>query len=308
MNKKISDITEKVFFASIRNARLEPNYDNIYSDPDKGIYIELDGAIDSDSIDVAFENEKKNLKNIADDISKQLIKDDNNKRIMQEQFGMNVDEIDSSKYKIIHDDKKNLLFLFLPVSAVNSQKQKEEENAKTKEDDERVWGIVADIRDKLKTFVDDNKIEIQIKEPKFFGKMSAIINEKTTGKTIKLNKDENYAIDVKIERTTGKRLEQFETNLYLKIKYENKTIYDKYVRNILYFKEFNLLNPSKNGNKIELKSSSNKQKREFSYNIANFQEKIVEKDYNSIEAFYNDLNTPKVQEKIRKALESIEEI
>lgn len=226
MKDRIAKIAENVLLASIRNARLEPNYDNIQVDKNKGIFIELDGTLDYDSIDNTFKNEATNLKEIANDISNQLVKD--NKDYMEQTFGMNVTSIDVSKYKIIHDDKKNQLFLFLPASAVNTEREEKENKAKQKEDDNRNMDIVNDVVKALENFIKNSKP----KSEKSAGDTSiTILTKSNNGK----KSYKGYDIEARIERVSGKRHDLIESNLYLKIIYDHQTVYDKYVKNSIKF-------------------------------------------------------------------------
>ena len=296
MNNRIAKIIEKVFLASIRNAKLEPDYDSISVDKNQGIFIELDGTLDYDSIDKAFDSEKQNLKAIADDISKQLIED--NKEYMEQTFGMDVESIDSSKYKIIHDDKKNRLFLFLPASAVNTKKQQAEEEAIGKESERRDIDIIDKTIVALGKFVKSNNVSSRMSGSRENETASIIAKTATASDSF-----DEYTVDVKIERVSGKKNDIFETNLYLKIKYQNETIYDKFVRNMLKFSKFNLQMPETKGDMIVFQIPQDKDgRRDFFANAEKFLNEVTKKDNGSIAAFKKDLNSEKVQEKLSQQI------
>lgn len=289
MKDRIAKIAENVFLASIRNASLEPNYDNIQVDKDKGIFIELDGTLDYDSIDNTFDNEKNNLKEIAKDISDQLVKD--NKDYMKQTFEMDVDSIDVSKYKIIHDDKKNQLFLFLPASAVNTKKEEEENSAKQKEDDGRNIDIVNEIVKALNHFIKNSKPQSKTSA----GDTSITIFTKSNkGSSFY----EGYDIEARIERVSGKRNDLIESNLYLKIIYDNQTVYDKYVKNSIKFNQFDLIADRQDDNGIVFTQGNNGV--EFIKNAEKLIKEIEKKDEGSVKAFEKDLNSDKVKAKIQE--------
>ena len=289
MKDRIAKIAENVFLASIRNASLEPNYDNIQVDKDKGIFIELDGTLDYDSIDNTFKNEANNLKKIADEISKQLVED--NKDYMKDTFGMNVESIDVSKYKIIHDDKKNQLFLFLPSSAVNTKKEEEENSAKQKEDDGRNIDIVNEVVKALNNFIKNSKPQSKTST----GETSITILTKSNNGS---SSYKDYDIEARIERVSGKRNDLIESNLYLKIKYDNQTVYDKYVKNSIKFNQFDLIADRQDDNGIVFTQGNNGV--EFIKNAEKLIKEIEKKDEGSVKAFEKDLNSDKVKAKIQE--------
>lgn len=300
MKDRIAKIAENVFLASIRNASLEPNYDNIQVDKNKGIFIELDGTLDYDSISNTFQHEEDNLKKIADEISKQLVNE--NKEYMKETFGMQDDikSIDVNKYKIIHDDKKNQLFLFLPASAVNTEKEEQENKAKQNEDNNRNSDIVKYIIKALNDFIKNLKPELETPDHQ----TSTTVLTKSKNGTIPYGDD--YKIEARIERVSGKRNDLIESNLYLKIIYDNQTVYDKYVPSKIKFNQFGLIADRKDDKGIVFTQGNNGE--DFIKNAEKLIEEIEKKDKEAVKAFEKDLNSDKVKERIKKQEEYISQL
>lgn len=122
MKNNVRIAKELVRLAKSLVAKFSLNYDTLVRNR-QGVFIELDGNLDYDTISGSLDGEKENLKSLADELSQVLI---DNKGKLEQLKDMKVDSIDSGKYKIVHDEHKNKIYLFLPDEALHVEEKKSE--------------------------------------------------------------------------------------------------------------------------------------------------------------------------------------
>ena len=177
------------------------------------------------------------------------------------------------------------------AKAVFLKKEEEENSAKQKEDDGRNIDIVNEIVKALNHFIKNSKPQSKTSA----GDTSITIFTKSNkGSSFY----EGYDIEARIERVSGKRNDLIESNLYLKIIYDNQTVYDKYVKNSIKFNQFDLIADRQDDNGIVFTQGNNGV--EFIKNAEKLIKEIEKKDEGSVKAFEKDLNSDKVKAKIQE--------
>lgn len=213
----INHISEKVFLASVRTAKFKVNYDNIKINSE-GIFAELDGELDYKSIDDTFDDEKANMEEVADEFSRALL--DNKGQVK----GMNVDSIDRSKYRIIHNEHKNEIYLFLPADAFKTSEEKESNEKINKDNNRRII-------DNMKKWVKSYEITSSGMGINCISDESELFN---------LDKKSKTKYSFVIERIVQKNKDIIQSNLYLRIVRGSKSIYSKVVRNSFEVKKYGM--------------------------------------------------------------------
>lgn len=214
----IDRIAERVFLASIKMAKFRINYDHININ-EEGIFIDLDGSLDYESIENVFDNEKVNVEALADEFSALLLK---NKDIEQLK-GMNIESIDKKEYRIVHDEHKNDIYMFLPMSAIKKNEEEQSENTFEKINCDEI--------------IENLNKEVKLYEITFNGDAIVCVSG---AESFALDSNHDIKMVYSINRIMEKRKDVIQSNIYLKIIDSGKIIYNKIVRNSFKINDYGL--------------------------------------------------------------------
>lgn len=283
--RKFSRIAYRLFRARTRTAKFELNYDDVRKD-EKGIYVGLDGHLDFKSIEDSFLEEEDNIEKLADEFSKTLL---NNKNNVEQLKDIDVTNIDKKNYKILHDEHKNELYLFLPVDAYNSTAKEKRDKATEKEQSGRTKGIIGKILQAMREFMKRDPLEESIED-----------EDQTLVQLITVSKDaedtiDGYDVGLKLERVVGKRNDQIESRLYMTLKYDGEMIYNKGFQKTYRYKDYDLVasNRDNDGSIFDIEDNGDDIEK-LEENIENLLNDCEKGDEEIIKAFRKDLTTQKI--------------
>ena len=292
MNDEEIRIAGNIFASCMRNAKLTLNYDRLHMDGN-GLWIELDGHFDYKGIASSLIGEAKSLQKLADQFSKDLL---DNKDSVEQFRDIDVESIDKKQYKLVHDENKNRMYLFLPMEALKTTAKQDKDNATRNEDDGRTIAKIETISSALGKFVGRHKSEAKRIDDNTW---QILATDESASDTL-----DDYNITCQIDRVVGKRNDSIESNLRLIISYESQIIYDKVVKNQFKYGDFGLqpTNQDRNGSIFSATTGRKQDTDKMRNGIQKLTDSINKAEAMGVEAFKKDLITDKARNKFLEQL------
>ena len=280
MQSKLSKIISNVFVASIKNASFELDYNNCFLTQDGGIAIELSGKFDYDTLQNSFNNTYRNIRDLADEFSKELLQHKNDESIPEKlrNWLKGIESISTDKYYIRHDENKNQILLVLPYNALKKQESEEDKENKDKDNINFIRTQIGCIfiAPNIESIF-DRSISSEAYQNKTYIKIS---KNKSKSDSDVLESKEKAGITIEVEYMIGNH-DVLICRCYLIIERNDEIIYNKYVDYKINLKEYGIFDINQTSTTITLIFNKNEKEinelfRKAEKEISNIFKKDIE--------------------------------